>query len=134
MVARSCSLIRQECGSRAVTRILANAATRRWNAATRRCLDLAFLLLLCGFLFFYRLGERSLSSSHEARAAQNAVSILRERAWALPHLLNGRVELQKPPLYYWLVALWAQGNGGEVDAWAVRMPAAISALACVLAL
>jgi 4-amino-4-deoxy-L-arabinose transferase-like glycosyltransferase len=94
---------------------------------------LAFLLLLCGILFFYRLGERSLSSSHEARAAQNAVSILRDGAWALPHLLNGRVEMQKPPLYYWLVALCAQWDG-EVDARAVRMPAAISALAGVLAL
>jgi 4-amino-4-deoxy-L-arabinose transferase-like glycosyltransferase len=105
-----------------------------WIARSRALPALVFLLLLCWFLFFYRLGARSLSSSHEARAAQNAVSILQERAWGLPHLLNGRIEMQKPPLYYWLVALLAQLNGGEVDAWTVRMPAAFSALACVLAL
>jgi len=95
---------------------------------------LVFLLFLCWFLFFYRLGERELSSSHEARAAQNAASILRDGDWGLPRLLNGRIELQKPPLYYWLVALLAKLHGGSVDAWAVRMPAALSALGCVLAL
>jgi 4-amino-4-deoxy-L-arabinose transferase-like glycosyltransferase len=105
-----------------------------WLVRGRPLLALVCLLLICWFLFFYRLGARSLSSSHEARAAQNAASILQDGDWALPRLLNGRIELQKPPLYYWLVALLAQLTGGEVDAWAVRMPAALSALASVLLL
>src|SRR5438093_5780391 len=83
-------------------------------------------------LFFYRLAERDLWSSHEGRAAQNAASILREGKWGLPKLFDGHAELQKPPLYYWLVALIAQLQGGTVDAWAVRLPAALSALAGVL--
>ena len=53
--------------------------------------------------------------------------------WRLPHLYDGRAELQKPPLYYWLVAL-ASIPHGEVDALAVRLPAALSALGCVLLL
>ena len=36
------------------------------------------LSLLAGVLFFYRLGERELNASHEARAAQNAAMILRD--------------------------------------------------------
>src|SRR5262249_53092716 len=51
--------------------------------------------------------------------------------WGLPHLYDGRPELQKPPLYYWLVAAIARCRGGVVDAWAVRLPAAASALGCV---
>jgi 4-amino-4-deoxy-L-arabinose transferase-like glycosyltransferase len=76
------------------------------------------------------LGARELVSSHEARAAQNALSIVQEGCWALPHLLDGGVEIQKPPLYYWLVACFAFLTGG-VDAWAVRLPAAMSAFANV---
>src|SRR5438552_2330220 len=44
-------------------------------------------LCLCGsilFLFFYRLADRDLWSSHEARAAPNAQSILDSGAWTLP--------------------------------------------------
>src|SRR5579864_4316632 len=89
------------------------------------------LVLLCWFLFFFKLGERDLTSSHEARAAQNAATILKEGNWGLPRLVNQRVELQKPPLYYWLVAIIARLQGG-VDAWAVRLPAALAALGCVL--
>ena len=81
-------------------------------------------------LFFHRLADRDLWSSHEARAAMDAESIL-DGDWRLPHLNDGRTELQKPPLYYWLVALTARLRGSTVDAWAVRLPAAVSALGCV---
>ncbi len=85
---------------------------------------------MCGFLFGYRLADRDLWSSHEARAAMDAQSVL-DGGGALPHLFDGRAELQKPPLYYWLVAGVAWLRGGAVDAWAVRLPAAAAALACV---
>ena len=94
------------------------------------------LLLLVGgtlaFLFFYKLGDRDLWSSHEARAGQNAQTILRTGDWGLPALFDGRPDLQKPPLYYWLVAYIAHLRGSDVDAWAVRLPAALAALAGVL--
>src|SRR5262249_23974579 len=94
--------------------------------------SILILLLLCGVLFFHRLGERELSSSHEARAAQTAQGLLDGGDWGLPRRFDRRPELQKPPLYYWLVAALARLTGGEVDAWAVRLPAALSALATVL--
>jgi 4-amino-4-deoxy-L-arabinose transferase-like glycosyltransferase len=89
------------------------------------------LLVLCGLLFFHRVGDRDLWSSHEGRAAQDAQSILDDGAWGLPRLFDRQVELQKPPLYYWLVAGIARCRGGTVDAWAVRLPAGLGALGAV---
>ena len=105
-----------------------------WQAGSmlRALLPGAGLVLFCGVLFFPGLGNRDLTSSHEARAAQNAQMILDEGHWLVPQLFDRHLELQKPPLYYWLVALIAWGRGGVVDPWAVRLPAALSALACVL--
>src|SRR5438445_7187666 len=90
------------------------------------------LLILGGLLFFWGLGDRDLNSSHEARAAQNAQMVLSDGHWLLPRLFDGHVELQKPPLYYWLVAMLGWIGGGQVGPWAVRLPAALSALGCVL--
>jgi 4-amino-4-deoxy-L-arabinose transferase-like glycosyltransferase len=90
------------------------------------------LLGLCAFLFFHRLADRDLWSSHEARAAQDAQTILDDGAWGLPRLFDRQIELQKPPLYYWLVAGLARLRGGAVDEWAVRLPAALAALGVVL--
>jgi 4-amino-4-deoxy-L-arabinose transferase-like glycosyltransferase len=39
--------------------------------------------------------------------------------------------MQKPPLYYWLVAFFGWLRGGAVDTWCVRLPAALAALGCV---
>lgn len=89
------------------------------------------LALLCLALFFYRLEDRDLWASHEARAAQNAQALLDSGAWGLPHLYDGKPELQKPPLYYWLVAAAAWLRGQPVDAWTVRLPAALSGSAGV---
>jgi 4-amino-4-deoxy-L-arabinose transferase-like glycosyltransferase len=84
------------------------------------------------FLFFYRLDARDLWSSHEARAAQDAQTILKTGDWLVPRLFDGQAELQKPPLYYWFVAAFAWLRGSPVDALAERLPAALAALATVL--
>lgn len=79
---------------------------------------LAGLLLLAVGLFFWRTSKRNLWSSHEGRAAMNASSLLAADSQGLPRLYDGRLELQKPPLYYWLVAAAGWCSGG-VDALAV---------------
>jgi len=93
-----------------------------------------FGVLAVYLLFFHRLADRDLWSSHEARAAMDAQMILDDGVWGLPHLYDGRSELQKPPLYYWMVASLAWLRGGAVDAWAVRLPAAGAATLSVLLL
>src|SRR5262249_28117066 len=57
-------------------------------------------------------------------------SLLSSDSRGLPRLHDGRPELQKPPLYYALVAALGRLRGG-VDALAVRLPAALAALATV---
>lgn len=88
--------------------------------------------VLIALLFFARLGHRELYSSHEARAAQNAQRMIDTGEWGLPVLFDGRVDLQKPPAYYWAVAIIGCLNGGTVSEWVVRFPAAISGLFCSL--
>jgi 4-amino-4-deoxy-L-arabinose transferase-like glycosyltransferase len=97
---------------------------------TKRLPILVAIAGLLYLLFFHRLADRDLWSSHEARAAMDGQSVL-DGDVLLPHLYDGRAEMQKPPLYYWLVAATAWLRGGSVDAWAVRLPAALAAIGCV---
>lgn len=93
---------------------------------------LSALIAIAGALFFYRLEERGLWASHEARAAQHAQVMLDTGDWSLPRLYDGSADLQKPPGYYWLVALSALLAEEPVDAWHVRFPAAFAGLITVL--
>jgi 4-amino-4-deoxy-L-arabinose transferase-like glycosyltransferase len=91
---------------------------------------LAIGLLVSAFL--WTLDNTDLVHSHEARAAQNAQRILDTGEWGLPRLFDDRLELQKPPAYYWCVAgisHWL--NSGRVTAWTTRLPAALMGIACV---
>jgi 4-amino-4-deoxy-L-arabinose transferase-like glycosyltransferase len=90
------------------------------------------LFLFVGVLFFVRLGHRDLYSSHEARAAQNAQRMIDTGEWGLPVLFDGRIDLQKPPGYYWTVAAIGRLNGGQVSEWVARFPAALSGLITTL--
>ena len=102
---------------------------------TDRFICLYLSVIICGsFVLFYRLGDRELWSSHEARGAQDAQTILDSDDWILPRLFDGSPELQKPPLYYWLVAGFGWLNGGQVDALTERLPAALAAIGTALIL
>lgn len=104
-----------------------------YHEAMQRTILILSLLALLYCLMFHNLGTRELWSSHEARAAQDAQSLLETGDWRLPHLFDGRAELQKPPLYYWLTAAigWLQGGINEVT---VRLPAVLGSLLTGLAL
>jgi 4-amino-4-deoxy-L-arabinose transferase-like glycosyltransferase len=90
------------------------------------------VVTFAGVLFFVGLGHRELTSSHEARAAQNAQRMIDTGAWGLPVLFDGRIDLQKPPGYYWAAAAVGPLNGGVVDEWATRLPSALAGAGCVL--
>jgi 4-amino-4-deoxy-L-arabinose transferase-like glycosyltransferase len=94
----------------------------------------ALLSLLCWFLLFHHLDRRDLWNSHEGRAAQDGQTLLDHGMSGLPALYDGQVELQKPPLYYWCVAAIGYLQGGKVNALCVRLPSALAAWGCVLAL
>ena len=79
-----------------------------------RCLDILIVARVRSFLFFHHLGDRDLWSSHEGRAGQNAADDAVARPLGLARQCDFRPEMQKPPLYYWLVAGLAWLRGGSV--------------------
>jgi 4-amino-4-deoxy-L-arabinose transferase-like glycosyltransferase len=114
--------------------VLREEQRRRWPAFAARFLWPVCLGGCLYLLFFHRLADRDLWSSHEARAAQNGQTLLDTGDWLLPRLYDNHPDLQKPPLYYWLVAGIARLRGGSVDAWAVRLPATLAAQGCLATL
>lgn len=90
------------------------------------------MLAFAAGLFFVGLGNRDLTSSHEARAGQNAQRMIDTGAWGLPVLFDGRIDLQKPPAYYWATAVAGRLTGGVVDEWSTRFPSALAGVGCIL--
>lgn len=84
-------------------------------------------LLLGGLVFYWGLGDIALLSFNEARRAIPAAGMFASGDWLLPRI-NGELYLTKPPLLYWLAALFAHLRGAA-DEWAVRLPSAFAATA-----
>jgi len=93
-------------------------------------LHILLLVCACYFLFFFKMGARDLWSPDEPRYAQVAREMLETGDWVVPHL-NGDVYLEKPPLYFWLIALAAKPFGDVTEA-AARFPSALAAALVVL--
>jgi 4-amino-4-deoxy-L-arabinose transferase-like glycosyltransferase len=95
----------------------------------RSCLLLlvAVALMLCGT----GLAGRDLWDPDEPRSALVASSLLGPGPVAVP-TLDGQPYLEKPPLYYWLVALAALPSG-RIDPWSARLPSNLAAIATCLA-
>jgi 4-amino-4-deoxy-L-arabinose transferase-like glycosyltransferase len=92
-------------------------------------LQLAVVLGVCGFLFFFGLGAFGLVGADEPRYAQIAREMLRRHDWVLP-TFNGQPWLEKPVLLYWKEISCYRIFG--VHDWAARLPAAFHATALVL--
>ena len=97
-----------------------------------RAASIAALLAAAAVLTLWGLGDRGLWSAHEARAARVASTMLETGDWVVPQLSPGEPTYQKPPLYYWLVAVTSWAFGGEVTPWATRLPSAVALMATVL--
>ena len=61
------------------------------------------MLAVVGFLLFFRLGERPLSSPDEGRYAEIAHEMASSGDWVKPTVF-GLGYLRKPPFFYWLTA------------------------------
>ena len=96
---------------------------RRW--ATPR----TAVLSLAAVLFFWQLGGHDLWAPDEPYFAEGAREMVVDGEWAVPHV-NGRVTTDKPPLFFWLIAL-ASLIFGEVTPWTARLPSALAGLATV---
>jgi 4-amino-4-deoxy-L-arabinose transferase-like glycosyltransferase len=99
-------------------------------AAPRRspAIELCALLALASAVFFFHLGSYGLWEPDEARYAEIAREMLAARNFIVPHL-NYVAYVEKPPLLYWLGAMWMALFG--VNEFAARLTPALSALAGV---
>jgi hypothetical protein len=85
-----CRLNRVPGGAQSGTvgRLLRGAITNHQSSIIN-----GLLVLLCSLLFFRGLAERDLTSSHEARAAMDAQSLLDDGFATMPRQFDGRVEV-----------------------------------------
>ena len=79
----------------------------------------------------WTLSERPLNN-HECYVAITAREMLESGDWVMP-TCNGEPRLEKTPLSYWLVALFAKITG-KVDEFSARLPSAIFGLLSVAAI
>lgn len=91
---------------------------------------LAFLviLLLFGFLYFYKLGSIGLIDVDEPRYAEAGREILESHNWIVPYF-NYAVRYDKPILFYWLEAVSMKIFG--VNEFSARLPSVLSAALCI---
>jgi 4-amino-4-deoxy-L-arabinose transferase-like glycosyltransferase len=91
--------------------------------------QLALVLGVCYFFFFFGLGAFGLTGADEPRYAQIAREMLARHDWIVP-TLNGSPWLEKPALLFWKMMNSYAVFG--VSDWAARVPSALNATAVVL--
>lgn len=90
-----------------------------------------FLLLAMGaVILFINAGGWDLWNPDEPRYAQVAREMMQTGDYLVPHI-NSEIYPDKPPLFFWLIALASQPFG-DVTAASARIPSAIAALWVVL--
>jgi 4-amino-4-deoxy-L-arabinose transferase-like glycosyltransferase len=93
---------------------------------------LFLLFVFGGILFSFNLGGWDLWNPDEPRYGEIAKEMLQGEGWIIPHL-NSEVYLEKPPLFFWLMAATGTVIGG-MNEFAARFPAALFALLTLLLL
>ena len=103
--------------------------------ARRRVLAVAALLVVCAVVFVLPVGRRPLYNQDEVRYAILAREVAENGHWFLPRVRD-EVYLNKPPLFFWTVALvslpW--GHVSDVTAPLVSVAGALVGLLGVLAI
>lgn len=99
---------------------------------SRTFFHLAVVISLALVVFLFRLGAADFRGDADTQDAQIIQDIVAGRGWVLP-LRNGRHIPDKPPLFSWLggVSALVRHSGG--DALDARLPSALLATVCVLA-
>ena len=90
------------------------------------------LVVLVGtaILLLWALGGHDLWAPDEPYFAEGAREMIVDGHWAVPHV-NGVVSTDKPPLFFWLIALFSLPFG-EVTSFSARLPSALAGIGTVL--
>ncbi len=89
----------------------------------------AALWLVAFIAFVIGLGEPPVWSKDEARPGLVAKEMVATGHWTVPHI-GGRIYVEKPPLFMWIVALLSRHG---VTEWTLRLPSALAAATTVAA-
>jgi 4-amino-4-deoxy-L-arabinose transferase-like glycosyltransferase len=92
--------------------------------------QVGFLLVFCLFLYFFNLSRWDLWNPDEPRYGQVAREIVNGGDWVLMHN-NGKMYTDKPPLFFWLIALSSFLWQG-FSSFSVRFPSALFGTLTVL--
>lgn len=87
------------------------------------------VLLLALVLFGFNIWAYDLWAPDEPFFGEGAREMLADGQWLVVHV-NGQVNLHKPPLFFWMVALLS-APFGEVSSWAARLPSVLAGLGSV---
>ena len=88
-----------------------------------------WVLAAAAVLFLWWLGGHDLWAPDEPYFAEGAREMVVDGRWAVPHV-NGVVTTDKPPLFFWLIALFSLPFG-DVNSWTARLPSALAGLGTV---
>lgn len=88
------------------------------------------VLGLAALLFLLALGGHDLWAPDEPYFGEGAREMVVDGEWLVPHV-NGKVTTDKPPLFFWTIAVLSL-PGGEVTAWTARLPSVLAALGVLL--
>lgn len=96
----------------------------------KKCFShLGILAAFCVPLFFLNLGGWDLWNPDEPRYAEVAREMMLRGDWFIPHL-NGELYYDKPPMFFWFIAI-ASRVTGKLDATSARLPSAFFGLMTV---
>lgn len=102
---------------------------RPWPAQWK-ALCWAGLIALYLFLSLYRLNDLALLNPDEPRYATAGRNMAEGGSWMIPEF-NGEPRINKPPLFYWLVAASDLAMGGASE-FSSRLPSVLMGLAMLL--
>jgi 4-amino-4-deoxy-L-arabinose transferase-like glycosyltransferase len=93
-------------------------------------LNISILLLAGAIILFINIGGWDLWNPDEPRYAQVAREMMQTGNYLVPHI-NSEIYPDKPPLFFWLIAL-ASKPFGDVTAASARIPSAVACLGVIL--
>ncbi len=93
-------------------------------------INISILLLAGAIILFINIGGWDLWNPDEPRYAQVAREMMQTGNYLVPHI-NSEIYPDKPPLFFWLIAL-ASKPFGDVTAASARIPSAIACLGVIL--